>query len=254
MTPEPHGHTHEHRAPRRRWRVGTPLVFALSGALFMVSATNSEGTDLRPGRTTDLAGIVRVEDRHVKQLEARAARLARQVDELSKSVDDIQVRQARARARAARAGAGLVAVHGAGITVTLSDAPRDLQRITPDDEINDLLVHQQDISAVVNAMWDAGARAVTIQGQRLVTTTGIKCAGSTVELNGRYFPQPYVISAIGDPDLLEARIDVDAYVSEFRRLSEVESVQLGWSLERETDLDAPAYDGILNLEHASTLR
>lgn len=245
MTPP----THEHRAQRRRWRIGTPLVFAVSGALFLVSANNSEGTDLRPGRTNDLAGIVRVEDRHLKELEARAARLSREIDRLSQSIDDDAVRRAREEAAKVKGPAGLRQVRGAGITVVLSDAPAEVQD-SSSQKPNTLVVHQQDISAVLNAMWAAGATAVTIQGQRVVSTTGIKCAGATVQVNGRYFPQPYVISAIGDPDAIGARIDADAYISEYRRQSEVEDIQIGWESRVETDLTAPAYDGLLTLDYA----
>jgi uncharacterized protein YlxW (UPF0749 family) len=248
MTPQPHGHTHEHRAPRRKWRLGTPLVFGLSGALFMVSATNSEGTDLRPGRTTDLAALVRVESRHVGELEARARQLTSDVDRLSRALDDEQVRRAQARADAARGPAGLRPVRGAGVTVTLSDAPRELR--TPDQDINQLVVHQQDIAAVVNAMWDAGARAVTVQGRRVISTTAFKCAGSSVEINGRYYPQPYRISAIGVPDEIEARIDADRYVSGYRRDAADEDIQIGWDIEQDEDLEAPAFDGLLDLEYA----
>lgn len=247
----PHGHTHEHRAPRRRWRVGTPLVFALSGALFVVSATNSEGTDLRPGRTSDLAGLVRVESRHVGELERRANRLSREIDRLTRSIDDAQVAEARRAADAARGPAGLVPVAGEGITVTLTDAPRELREDATD--INDLVVHQQDIAAVVNAMWDAGARAVTVQGRRVISTTAFKCAGSSVEINGRYYPQPYRIAAIGDPEVLEARIDADGYISGYRAQSEQEDIQIGWAMERTADITAPAYDGLLDLEYAEPL-
>lgn len=252
MTPPSTGHTHEHRARRRKWRVGTPLVFAVSGALFMVSAANSEGTDLRPGRTTTLAGLVKVESEHLAGLNSRAQRLTRDIDTLSRSIDDAQVRRAQAAARGVRAPAGLMPVTGEGITVTLSDSPREI-RESSEQARNKFVVHQQDIQAVVNAMWDAGATAVTIEGQRVVTTTGIRCAGSTVELNGLYFPEPYVISAVGDPDVLESRLDSDSYVLNYRRESEQADIQIGWAMEREERIEAPAFSGLLAFEHARPL-
>lgn len=252
MTTPSTGHTHEHRARRRKWRVGTPLVFALSGALFMVSAANSEGTDLRPGRTSTLAGLVKVESEHVEGLNARARALTRDIDTLTRSIDDAQVRRAQASARQVRGPAGLLPVSGPGIAVTLSDSPREV-RETSEQHRNKFVVHQQDIQAVVNAMWDAGASAVTIEGQRVVTTTGIRCAGSTVELNGLYFPEPYVIAAVGDPDVLESRLDSDNYVLNYRRESEQADIQIGWAMQREDVVNAPAYDGLLAFEHARPL-
>ena len=240
---------HEPRARRRRWRVGTPLVFLASGALFMISAANSEGTDLRPGRTTDLAGLVRNESKHLEKLQDRAADLNSQVEQLARSVDDTQVRQARAEARALRGPAGRLPVSGPGVTVTLADAPREVRESSTQD-IRLLVVHQQDIQAVVNAMWDAGAEAVTIQGQRVVSTTGIKCAGSSVELNGIYYSQPYVISAVGDTGRLLSSINNDDYISRYRSDSEQEDIQVGWAVDLETRIEAPAYEGLLNMEYA----
>jgi uncharacterized protein YlxW (UPF0749 family) len=248
MTPE----AHEHRATRRRWRIGTPLVFLACGALFVVSEANSEGTDLRPGRITDLAGLVQNESVHLKTLQDRAASLNQEVDQLSQSVDDSEVRRARAQARALRGPAGRLPVTGPGITVTLADAPKEVRESSTQD-INLLVVHQQDIQAVVNAMWQAGADAVTIQGQRVVTTTGIKCAGSSVELNGIYYSQPYVISAVGNTSRLLSSIDGDDYIARYRSDSEQEDIQVGWSLEFESRIEAPAYDGLLNVEYAKPL-
>ena len=71
-------------------------------------------------------------------------------------------------------------------------------------------MHQQDIQAVVNAMWAGGATAVTIEGQRVITTTGIKCEGNAVQLQGVPYPQPYEIQAVGDPDAIEAALDADS--------------------------------------------
>jgi uncharacterized protein YlxW (UPF0749 family) len=165
------GMTTPHRQ-RRPWAVVTPVVFLLTGGLFAVSATNSEGTDLRPGRTTDLAGLVQVENRHLRELRAESRALTREVNALSAGRDTKVSAETRKAVRRLQGMAGLEKVSGEGVTVTLSDAPREV-RESSEQEINALLVHQQDIQAVVNAMWAAGAEAVTIQGQRIVSTTGI---------------------------------------------------------------------------------
>ena len=111
----------------------------------------------------------------------------------SKKVDEIN-----AEVRELQGPAGRDPVTGSGVTVTLSDAPESV-REDSDIDVNYLLVHQQDIQAVVNAMWLGGATAVTIAGQRVITTTGIKCSGNAVRLHGIPYGQPYVISAVGAP-------------------------------------------------------
>jgi uncharacterized protein YlxW (UPF0749 family) len=243
MSPE----AHEHRAGKRRWRVGTPLVFLACGALFMVSEANSEGTDLRPGRTTDLAGLVKNESEHLDRLQDRAAELTRQVDRLSQSVDDSQVRRARSEARTLRGPAGRLPVSGSGVTVTLSDAPREV-RESSTPNINLLVVHQQDIQAVVNAFWSGGAEAMTIQGQRVIAITGIKCVGNTVVLHGVPYAPPYVISAIGDPERLRTALTRSPALQIYRQY--VEAYALGYREEAQAVAQFPAYLGSTELRHA----
>ncbi len=240
--------TTPHRQPRP-WAVVTPAVFLLAGGLFAVSAANSEGTDLRPGRTTDLAGLVQVENRHLRELRAESRALTKEVDALSASRKDLGSQKTQEAVRRLRGVAGLKRVTGEGVTVTLSDAPRDV-RETSDQDINTLVVHQQDIQAVVNAMWAAGAEAVTIQGQRIVSTTGIQCAGSTVQVNGLYFPQPYEITAIGDADAIEQRITDDGYLQVYRSQAAEPDIAIGWDLERGYDLVAGPYTGPIRAEYA----
>ncbi len=249
MTPPDLERTRDRRASRRRWRIATPLVFALSGALFLISANNSQGTDLRPGRATTMASLVRSESASVQRLQARARELTRDVEALSAAVDDEQVQEERARAGAIRGRAGFTEVTGPGITVTLSDAPREVRQ-SSDKELYVFIVHQQDLQAVVNSMWQSGARAITIQGQRIITTTGIKCAGNSVELHGIPYPQPYVIRAVGDPTSLQEGLDSDPSVLGYRRDAADPEISVGWSMQQEAQLTAPAYGGIQGLSYA----
>ena len=91
---------------------------------------------------------------------------------------------------------GLTALEGPGLRVTLTDAPKSVDPGGEDPNL--LVVHQQDIQAFVNALWAGGAEAIALQGQRLISTTGIKCVGNTVLLDGVPYSPPYVIEAIGD--------------------------------------------------------
>jgi len=231
------------------WRVATPLVGLLSGALFVISAHSSEGTDLRPGRFTDLASMVRYDATGVQTLRSHMADLQAQVEQLSGSIGNKQVRASNRRAAAMKGPAGLLPQVGPGVTVTLSDAPQETSASSPDNP-NLLLVHQQDIQAVVNAMWHAGARAIMIQGQRIISTTGIKCAGNSVELHGIPYPQPYVITGVGDPTAMQDRLDSDPYVLGFRSDAVGRLVSVGWAMQQGGMVTAPAYGGIKGLSYA----
>jgi uncharacterized protein YlxW (UPF0749 family) len=224
----------------------------LSGALFVVSAHSSEGTDLRPGRFTDLASMVRYDATRVDGLKGRVSDLNGEIGLLSRSVGNKQVRAFNRRAAAMRGPAGLLPQVGPGVTVTLSDAPHGAGAGSAENP-NLLLVHQQDIQAVVNAMWKGGASAITIQGQRVVSTTGIRCIGNSVQLQGVPYSQPYVISAVGDPTRLTDAITRDSYLQVYRADAADPDIAVGWNEQVEDKITAPAYDGLLGLTYAQVL-
>lgn len=234
---------------RNVWRIGTPLAVVASGALFVVSATNSQGTDLRPEGDTSLASLVSNEADHYRDLQRQVAALDRQVGRLTREVGDTHVQHYQAQSDALKPVAGLAPVSGPGVVVTLSDAPDSLVRTT-DHDPNLLVVHQQDVQAVVNALWRGGATAITIQGQRIISTTGIKCSGSTIQLQGVPYPNPFVIRAVGNINSLTASLDNDKYVQLYRQQAQDPTIDIGWRLETSSHIEAPAYDGLLDLNYA----
>jgi uncharacterized protein YlxW (UPF0749 family) len=248
--------TADEASPRRRrwslWRAGTPVVVLLCGSLFVVSAVNSHGTDLRPGRYSDLASLAGSERASYQRLEKQVTDLRKQVTTLTNAVPDRDVRKAQARADRLKASAGLTPVTGPGVSITLSDAPTELIDKTTRNP-NDMVVHQQDIQAVVNALWQGGARAVTIEGQRVITTTGIKCSGSTVQLHGVPYPQPYVIRAVGDQASLLTAISQSRYLQIYQAQAADPTIGVGWKLQADDEVRAPAYKGLLDLNFAKPL-
>lgn len=96
---------------------------------------------------------------------------------------------------------GMQDVMGPGIVVSLKDGERELE---DGEDPNDILVHDRDVLEIVNDLKVAGAEAISINGERVVSTSEIKCAGPTITINGSTYGQPFVIKAIGDPKHLEA--------------------------------------------------
>ncbi len=224
-------------------------MLCLCGGLFAVSASNSGGTDLRPGRYTDLASVVRQESADVEALNRRVAELTAEVGALTEGLGDRQVGRITDEIEVLRDPAGLVPRSGPGVVVTLSDAPAEVIA-TSERDVNLLVVHQQDIQAVVNAMWSAGAEAVTIAGQRIVSTTGIKCEGNAVMLQGVPYGQPYVIEAVGDPDAIQESLAGNRTVRTYRAQAETPDIAIGWSLQVVDEIEAPAYEGLLDMRYA----
>ena len=246
------GRLASHRSPDQRslaWRLATPLAFAGAGALLVTSAVNSAGTDLRPGQYDDLADLAQQETDRVEVLQARVAGLNDEIEQLSGQLEDGSSKQLQNDIDQLSVPAGMTAMEGPGLTVTLEDAPEDV-RDSAGTQVSSAIVHQQDIQAVVNALWAGGAEAMTIQGQRVVSTTGIKCVGNTVLLHGVTYSPPYVISAIGGPDGMRASLDESPYVQAY--LSAVDVWDLGWDVKVEDSIEVPAYSGTENLQYART--
>src|SRR4051812_1596628 len=82
---------------RDAWRIGTPVVVLLCGGLFVVSAANSDGTDLRPGRYTDLASLVKDESDQYDGLKRQVSALDAQVQSLSAGMSDREVNRLHRR-------------------------------------------------------------------------------------------------------------------------------------------------------------
>lgn len=254
--------------PGRRsaaWRWATPVAGVLIGVLVVASAVSSDGIDLRPQRYQDLAGLAQAETEEYDALEARVNELTEQVDALAGNVDSGRVERLQTRAEQLHDPAGMTPRAGPGVRVVLSDAPDELMDVAVERHASDdpeerdypkpswYVVHQQDIQAVVNAMWVGGAKAVTIAGQRVVSSTGIRCRGSVVQLQGRPYPQPFVIEAVGDPEAITAAVRSDPWVRLYMSDAKDPRIQKGWELEQVERVEAPAYEGLIDHRYAEPL-
>ncbi|MGH1564399.1 DUF881 domain-containing protein [Mumia sp. DW29H23] len=230
---------------RSPWWIAVPVTTALAGVLFVTSAISSEGDDLR-SEGTDLPTLLEQRRDKVASQQQVVDDLSSQIETLTEDVETREVSTARSEVRALRGPAGFTEVSGPGMRVSLEDAPRDVDE--PGLDPNLLVVHQQDIQAFVNALWEGGASAITLQGQRLISTTGIKCVGNSVILNGVPYSPPYVIEAVGDVSDLYAGLDRSGAVETYREYAE--RYQLGLAISAKSEIVAPAYSGTVDLQYA----
>jgi uncharacterized protein YlxW (UPF0749 family) len=104
----------------------------------------------------------------------------------------------------AKMNAGLVGVSGQGVRITLDDS----KRVVKEQEDPMLFViHEQYIREIFNALWNGGAEAIAVNGQRVTTNTEVFCGGSYIQINGTRQMPPYVIEAIGDTNTLSAALN-----------------------------------------------
>ncbi|MEP6853478.1 MAG: DUF881 domain-containing protein [bacterium] len=237
--------------PARPWRFLVPCIALGAGILFSTSAETSKGTDLRSGRRLQLEQLIAERNNNVKSLDSQLRALRRQVDAATtaESRRDTGVAAAQHRADALRPPSGLSRVTGPAVVVTLDDAPREANGALPTGAgPDDVVVHQQDVQAVVNALWAGGAEAMTIMGQRVVATSAVRCVGNTLLLQGRTYSPPFEIAAIGNQPVLRRALDVEPGVNLFRQY--VDAYHLGYRVETKSGVTMPAFDGSVSLAYA----
>jgi uncharacterized protein YlxW (UPF0749 family) len=233
---------------RPGWPLGVPVIALAAGLLFTTSATTaSGGTPLREDRRLELNDLVEEREERVADAEARLAPLEDEVAALTEQLagSDTPVLAEQERADGYRQAAGFSALRGPGLTVTLNDALRSDGVRPPGAEPDDLLVHQQDLQAVVNALWAGGAEAMSIMGERIISTSAVLCVGPVLLLHGRPYSPPYRIAVIGDPEAMRAALAESPGVQLYREA--VDAYGLGYRETVEEDVTVPAFDGTSTL-------
>jgi len=234
------------------WSAVVPLVALGAGLLFAMSAATAKGTDLRSS-TGDVPGLIREQTRQNAIAAQRVASLRADVDRLSarQAPGDRRVTQLTAAADALMPSAGTEAVSGPTVRVSLTDA-KSVPDVLPDGfTADDYVVHQQDVQAVVNALWQGGAEAMMLMDQRIISTSAVRCVGNTLILQGRVYSPPYVITAIGNQSDLRASLDSSPTVGILRQW--VDAVGLGYDVTT-GQATFPAYAGSINLRDARAAR
>jgi uncharacterized protein YlxW (UPF0749 family) len=188
-------------ARRRHGPVATAVTVALVGVLVGVLVVASRAqSDRVASERQDLVALAEEGRAEVSALQAQVAELDAQVSQLQQTALDGEALggQTQQQLQALGVAAATTAVSGPGARVTLQDAPEG----GADDSGGRVL--DVDLQQVVNGLWQAGAEAVAINGQRVGPLTAIRSAEQVVLVNYNPVTAPYVISAIGDPRALPA--------------------------------------------------
>jgi uncharacterized protein YlxW (UPF0749 family) len=146
------------------------------------------------------------------------------------------------RLQAARIAAGLVALSGPGLVIRLTDSELPVPQ---DGNARDYLVSGQDVLAVVEELWLAGAEAVAVNGERVTVGTAVVDIGGSVLVNSAYLAPPYDVKAIGPAAMYDTLVAAPGFVDFVRSRSETFGVGISYAVLDKVDLDA--YAGTVNL-------
>lgn len=141
--------------------------------------------------------------------------------------------------------AGLVEVEGPGIIVTMKDS----QSSAPSGyDQNLFIIHDEDILRVINELRAAGAEALSLNDERILATSEIRCAGATVSVNNTKYAAPFVIKAIGDSKTLEAALLIRGGIVEYLQEWGIE-----FEIVRSNKVKIKAYTGSVTQKYASAV-
>lgn len=229
---------------RTQMRLTVSLTVVSMVLGFMVSLQYRNAAQHRQGTIDDATTA----DTEVRQLSAELNQLKKSNAEAQKQLTDIDSQIASYEAQSIDANqmmqsmenklsserilAGTTAVRGPGISITIMDGTG----ANPEA----VLTHDWDVRATVNELFTAGAEAVSINGYRVVATSGIYCSGPVVRINDHKISAPFVIDAIGDPSTLKSALTAPGMLMDFLRNSAHLNVS---DPEEETNITMPAFTG-----------
>lgn len=251
----PQGLPGEPVEPRRRFRAGpvrllSAAVFALAGLIFVTSFNTAKGTNIRTDASLlKLSDLIQQRSRKNAELDQSTATVRSAVDALAQR-DNGSTKAQDQQLAALKDAAGTEQVAGKALSVTLNDAPPNATAAPgyPAPQPNDLVIHQQDLQAVVNALWQGGAQGIQVMDQRLISTSAVRCVGNTLILQGRVYSPPYKISAVGDPGKLRQALADSRAIQNYQLY--VKAYGLGWKVDEHKTMTLPGYSGTVDLHYA----
>lgn len=220
-------------APIKQGQVAIALVCVVLGVMLAVQFRTTQ--DIRA-----TIPFQRVEDlsQRLSQMEKERDALLNEMYELRKTGGGGSNRESQL----VKMGAGVISVEGPGIVVVIDDSKRPTK---PGENPNLYLIHDDDILKVINELWAAGAEAISINEQRLIASSEIRCAGPTLSVNNTRYSPPYEIRAIGEPVTLENSLRMRGGVMETLQFWGIQV-----TVKKMDAVRVPAYKGTFRFEYA----
>lgn len=215
------------------------IVCLVLGIMLAVQFKNTQNTDvnLRGARTDEV---------YVRLMEITEERdaLAKEVVALREKMINVgndrdANRELQDEIQKANLAAGLLPLRGQGIVVTLNDSTRVPQ---PGEDPNALLVHDVDVLNVISELKASGAEAISINEERIIAMSEVRCAGTTILVNTNKIAPPFIIKAIGDPQLLESGLTIKGGVAQ-----KLKNYELQFQIQKSDNVEIPAYSGVIKM-------
>lgn len=230
-------------------------VFALAGLIFFTSFNTAKGTNIRTDASLlKLSDLIQTRSQKNGRLDDSNGLLRDEVDALRKE-DDGGTGADDTKLTKLEQSAGAQKLRGKAVSVTLNDAPPNATAKLPgypEPQPDYLVIHQQDLQAVVNALWQGGAQGIKVMDQRLIATSAVRCVGNTLILQGRVYSPPYKITAVGDPEKMQQALAASKAIQNY--MVYVNVYGLGWKVTEDGTVTLPGYSGTVDLHYAKPVK
>ncbi|WP_406677070.1 DUF881 domain-containing protein [Moorella sp. ACPs] len=230
------------------------LISLLSGLLVAWQWRSHMATAALEKQDPALIDIIHSLEKEDASLENTIATLRSQIEAIQKdrSQGKGRLAQLQQEIEGLKLAAGLTPVTGPGIIVTLDDnnaGAQAAQKSSPATyKPEDYIIHDKNVLYLVNELKAAGAEAIAVNGQRIVTSSDIRCVGTVILVNSTRLAPPYEVQAIGNPDVLEAAVQrsVD--------FSFLKSRDFPVKVTKSQNLILPAYKGVFPQDYVRLVK
>lgn len=229
----------------QNWQLPVAIASLILGiAISLQFRTTRGATPTNAASRVDLLAQLKTIEGERDRLSAELEAMREQTKEVSISGFG-DVGQLKKDLEGARLQAGLSALKGPGLVVRLSDSPR---QPGPDEVPYDFIVHDIDLSVLVNELWASGAEAVSVNDNRIVARSAIRCVGPTVLVNTNRIASPFIVKVIGDVDDLEGGLKMPGgFLDSMSRLTNNGGEVV---ISRMREVQVPSYKGSLVYQYA----
>lgn len=248
-----------------RYAASSAGAIWLSGALLVggmaAGALISMQWQARPASAVSASSpITRQSDRGIvaatiSRLESEQATLKQRIADLRSQLSSVQVNDSRGKTSLLdlnkeiaqqRIASGMVALNGAGIIATFDDS--SARSIPEGEDPANYILHEYDLRDILNTLWIAGAEAISLNGERIVSSTSLYCVGTTIICNATRLSPPYEVRALGDPRVLAAALQGSPQMEKFNQRALVYDLPV--KIEQSQSVLLPAYNGSFVFKYA----
>lgn len=220
------------------------LAFVITWQLKSVRLNQGQGT-ISGLRSAELQNLYQKEKEKNEALWSDYLRISNDLERYKEAANDTNATTKLLKEQLDNAEilSGLKEVTGKGVIVKMNDS-----KFATGSEGNDNLyvLHDADILLVINELRDAGAEAISINGERLTALSEIRCVGSVISINNVRIATPFIINAIGDSDTLESALLFRGGI-----VSELAGYGFEFDIKKSENITVPAYKGAISFKYAT---